>query len=305
MGARHLSSRPGFSAWPAPAKLNLFLHITGRRADGFHLLQTVFQLLDWGDTVHLAARPDGRIQRLGDLPGVPESEDLSIRAAQALREYSGCALGADIDIDKHIPAGAGLGGGSSDAASTLVGLNHLWSLGLSTEQLADIGLKLGADVPVFVRGQCAWAEGIGEKLQAIELPERWFLVISPPCQVSTATIFGDPELRRDHPPVSINDFLSGRCGNDCEPVTRRGFPAVDAAFQHCRTLGLQAQLSGTGASLFVAFDSLAHAQAAQAQLQDTCPAVLARGLQHSTLLRALGIAANRSSRDRRTHDLRP
>ncbi|MEC9356444.1 MAG: 4-(cytidine 5'-diphospho)-2-C-methyl-D-erythritol kinase [Pseudomonadota bacterium] len=292
MGAGPLSLRPGFSAWPAPAKLNLFLHILGRRADGFHLLQTVFQLLDWGDTVHLAARPDGRIQRLNDLPGVPEPADLSIRAAQALREYSGCTLGADIDIDKRIPAGAGLGGGSSDAASTLVGLNHLWGLELSVDELADIGLKLGADVPVFVRGQCAWAEGIGEKLQAIELPDRWFLVISPPCQVSTATIFGDPELRRDHPPVSMDDFLSGRCGNDCEPVTRRGFPAVDAAFDHCRALGLQAQLSGTGASLFMTFNSQACAQAAQAQIQGTLPTVLARGLQRSTLLHALGIAAN-------------
>ena len=291
MGARHLSSRLRFSAWPAPAKLNLFLHVTGRRSDGFHLLQTVFQLLDWGDTVHLAARSDGRIQRLRELAGVSESADLSIRAALALREYSGCAFGADIDIDKRIPAGAGLGGGSSDAASTLVGLNHLWGLGLSVGQLADIGLKLGADVPVFVRGQCAWAEGIGEKLQAIELPDRWFLVISPPCQVSTATIFGDPELRRDHPPVSIDDFLSGRCGNDCEAVTRRGFPAVGAAFEHCRALGLRAQLSGTGSSLFVTFKSQACAQAAQAQIQGSLPAVLARGLQRSPLLHALRTAA--------------
>jgi 4-diphosphocytidyl-2-C-methyl-D-erythritol kinase len=176
----------GWSEWPAPAKLNLFLHITGRRADGYHLLQTVFQLLDWGDTVRLSPRTDGVVRRLQALPGVDAADDLAMRAALALRASSGTQLGADIAIDKQIPLGGGLGGGSSDAATTLVALNELWGTGLDVDALAAIGLGLGADVPVFVRGCSAWAEGVGEVLTPLDLPERWYVVLDPGVQVPTA-----------------------------------------------------------------------------------------------------------------------
>src|SRR5690606_18401954 len=218
------------SEWPAPAKLNLFLHITGRRADGYHLLQTAFQLLDWGDTVRLRPRADGILRRLQPLPGVAAADDLALRAAEALRAATGTRLGADIEIDKRVPLGGGLGGGSSDAATTLVALNEIWGTGLDEDALADIGLRLGADVPVFVRGHSAWAEGVGEVLTPLDLPGRWYVVVDPGVQVPTAGLFAAPELTRDCAPLTIPLFVSGaRTANVFEPVVRARFPAVASA----------------------------------------------------------------------------
>jgi 4-diphosphocytidyl-2-C-methyl-D-erythritol kinase len=255
------------TSWPAPAKVNLFLRVTGRRDDGYHSLQTVFQFLELSDEVRVAVRPDGAIRRLHELPGVPPERDLSVRAALALRQATGCPLGADLRVDKRVPAGGGLGGGSSDAATVLVALNRLWGLGLGADALAGIGLGLGADVPVFVRGQAAWAEGVGERLTPVGLDEPWYLVIHPGCEVPTAAVFGDPELTRDSPPLRIRGLFQGvegglpyarvgsvlaRAGNDCEAVVRLRFPPVDEAL---RWLGRHApaRMTGTGACVFAPF----------------------------------------------------
>ena len=187
----------------APAKLNLFLHVTGRRADGYHLLQTAFQLINRSDSLHIQTRNDGILRRTNTIAGVPEHDDLIIRAARLLQNHTGCRLGADLTLDKQLPMGGGLGGGSSDAASTLIGLNHLWGCGLKRQELMDLGLQLGADVPFFLFGHNAFAEGVGEKLQAIETPECWYLVIEPGVQVPTPAIFSAKELTRDTKPVKI------------------------------------------------------------------------------------------------------
>ena len=240
-----------WSAWPAPAKLNLFLHIVGRRDDGYHLLQTVFQLLDRGDTVRLRLRADGAIRRIEPLQGVDVDDDLAVRAAHALRTASGVRAGADIAVDKHIPLGGGLGGGSSDAATTLVALNELWNAGLSDDELAAIGLDLGADVPVFVRGQSAWAEGVGECLTPVDLPQRWFVVVDPGVGVSTAELFRAPDLTRNSPHLTIPLFASGAATeNVFEPVARQRFPAVARALDWLNGYGV-ARLSGSGGCIFV------------------------------------------------------
>ncbi len=270
--------------WPAPAKLNLFLHITGRREDGYHLLQSVFQFLDHGDAITIEARSDGVIRRLNALAGVTEEQDLVIRAAQALKAAAGDAsLGADIRVEKRLPMGGGLGGGSSDAATVLVALNHLWGLGLSEERLAAIGLQLGADVPVFVRGYAAWAEGVGEHLQPVELPEPWFVVIAPAVEVATAAVFGDPELTRDCPPITIRDFLEGRGTNVCEPLVRRRYPEVDEAMQW---LGQYAEprLTGTGACLFARFDDEVTAREVFSRLPEGWQGFVAQGKNRSPLM---------------------
>ncbi len=270
--------------WPAPAKLNLFLHITGRREDGYHLLQSVFQFLDHGDAITIEARSDGVIRRLNALAGVTEEQDLVIRAAQALKAAAGGAsLGADIRVEKRLPMGGGLGGGSSDAATVLVALNHLWGLGLSEERLAAIGLQLGADVPVFVRGYAAWAEGVGEHLQPVELPEPWFVVIAPAVEVATAAVFGDPELTRDCPPITIRDFLEGRGTNVCEPLVRRRYPEVDEAMQW---LGQYAEprLTGTGACLFARFDDEVTAREVFSRLPEGWQGFVAQGKNRSPLM---------------------
>ncbi len=270
--------------WPAPAKLNLFLHITGRREDGYHLLQSVFQFLDHGDAITIEARSDGVIRRLNALAGVTEEQDLVIRAAQALKAAAGGAsLGADIRVEKRLPMGGGLGGGSSDAATVLVALNHLWGLGLSEERLAAIGLQLGADVPVFVRGYAAWAEGVGEHLQPVELPEPWFVVIAPAVEVATAVVFGDPELTRDCPPITIRDFLEGRGTNVCEPLVRRRYPEVDEAMQW---LGQYAEprLTGTGACLFARFDDEVTAREVFSRLPEGWQGFVAQGKNRSPLM---------------------
>ena len=200
----------GWSAWPAPAKLNLFLHITGRRPDGYHALQTAFRLLDWGDTVCLRPRTDGVIARVGTgAAGVAEADDLLVRAANLLQKESKTHLGVDIGIEKRIPMGGGFGGGSSDAATVLVALDRLWAQGLGEERLATLGVALGADVPVFVRGRNAWAEGVGERLTPLELPPAWYVLASPGVHAATASLFQAPDLTRDAAPVTIAGFLSG------------------------------------------------------------------------------------------------
>lgn len=278
---------PGWSDWPAPAKLNLFLRITGRRDDGYHLLQTVFRLLDWGDTVRLRVRADGRIRRLAGLAGVSEDADLAVRAARALQAASGTTLGADIEVVKRIPVGGGFGGGSSDAATTLRALDWLWGTALGLDRLTDIGLALGADVPVFVRGQSAWAEGVGERLTPVALPPAWYLIVDPGVTVPTRELFQAPDLTRDARPATITDFVSGaELGNAFEAVLRRREPAVDAALSALSRFGA-ARLTGTGAGCFVAFGSRAQAEAALAALPAGLRAWVAAGVERSPLLDAL------------------
>ncbi|AGA91816.1 4-diphosphocytidyl-2C-methyl-D-erythritol kinase [Thioflavicoccus mobilis 8321] len=272
--------------WPAPAKLNLMLRVLGRRPDGYHRLQTVFQFVDHCDLITFAPHADGLIERTNELPGVAPEQDLVVRAAQLLRATSGCRHGATIDVDKRLPMGGGLGGGSSDAATTLVALDHLWDTRLGTETLAELGLQLGADVPVFVRGLAAWGEGVGEELEPIELPEPWYLVLKPPCEVSTAAIFGDEDLTRNSPPITIRDFLSGEAGNDCLTVVTRRHPEVAAAMEWLRGWG-EAKLTGTGACIFAAFATQGQAEAAHAAAPPQYSAFVAPGRNRSPLLERL------------------
>jgi len=282
-----------WSEWPAPAKLNLFLRITGRRADGFHNLQTVFQLLDWGDTIRLRVRTDGAIIRSSGNDAVAEATDLAVRAAQALQQASGSKLGCEIAIVKRIPLGGGFGGGSSDAATVLVALNHLWKVGLGPDQLATLGRTLGADVPVFVHGHNAWAEGIGDELQPVALPPAWYLIADPGIHVPTATLFMAPDLTRDAQPVTIRDFTGGappgssRSGSNLEnvfePLLRRREPAIAAALDSLSRFGL-ARVTGSGGGCFVAFADRGSAQAALQALPSGMYAWIAQGAPHSPLL---------------------
>lgn len=275
-------------AWPAPAKLNLFLHITGRRADGYHLLQTVFQFIDRCDRLYFDVRNDGVIRRLSDLPGVNPEQDLTVRAARLLREEAGQeALGADIHIEKHLPMGGGLGGGSSDAATTLVALNTLWGLRLPLQRLAELGLRLGADVPVFVQGRAAWAEGVGEKLIPVILPEPWYAVLVPACHVPTAGIFSAQELTRDLPPITIEGFLSGQGWNVCEPVVRSRYPQVAEALDWLAQFG-QARMTGTGACVFCVFDDELEARRVLTQRPPSWQGFVARGMNESPLFEMRG-----------------
>lgn len=270
--------------WPAPAKLNLFLHVLGRRADGYHRLQTLFQFLDHGDQLAFAPRGDGLIRRLTGPEEIAPEQDLAIRAARALQAASGSAQGADISVFKRIPTGAGLGGGSSDAATVLVALNRLWGCGLDIEALAALGLRLGADVPVFIRGQAAWAEGVGEQLTPVTLPEPWYAVLVPPVQVATAVVFNAPELRRDSPPIDLADYLRVGGRNDCTPVTTARFPPVAAALQWLTERGLDARMSGTGAAVFARCDDEAQARRTIAAAPKQWRGFAARGLNRSPLL---------------------
>lgn len=272
--------------WPAPAKLNLFLHITGRREDGYHLLQTVFQFLDYGDTLHFTPRPDGQIRRLSTLPGVPEAQDLVIRAARLLQEECASTQGVDIRVEKRLPMGGGLGGGSSDAATTLVALNRLWSLDLGVERLAELGLRLGADVPVFVRGQAAWAEGVGEVLTPVELDEPWFLVLVPPVEVNTGKIFADPELTRASPAIKIRDFLAGHGSNVCQEVVVKHYPEVAEALEWLGRHG-KAMMTGTGACVFAPFATQAEAETVFAKRPAQWSGFVARACNRSPLLEKL------------------
>jgi 4-diphosphocytidyl-2-C-methyl-D-erythritol kinase len=278
--------------WPAPAKLNLFLHIVGRRADGYHELQSCFQFVDLCDEIRIEVRADGRIRRTSELAAVAEEADLCVRAARALQSAGGSALGADIGVLKRIPLGGGLGGGSSDAATCLVALNHLWKLHWSTEQLAALGLKLGADVPVFVRGRVAWAEGVGERLTPLYPPlapaETNYLILKPNIGVSTAEVFQDPDLTRNSPPITIHGFLASGGRNDCESVVRRRYPEVARALDWLSQYGV-ARLTGTGACVFLAVETLDRGLEIARQLPPALDAFLARGLNDSPLLERLAI----------------
>ena len=276
-----------WTAWPAPAKLNLFLHIVGRRADGYHRLQTVFQLLDWGDTIGLRVREDGVVTRVAGLENVAAEDDLAVRAARALQSASGCKFGADIAAEKRIPTGAGLGGGSSDAATVLVALNALWKTHLSEDVLAEIGRRLGADVPVFVRGRSAWAEGVGDELTAIDLPPRHFVIVDPQIAVSTAALFQAPELTRDTPPTTISRFLAGmETANAFAPVARTRFPQVAAVLDWLGRFG-EARLSGSGGCGFVAVESQRDAEDIVRQCPPQFRALAAHGVNRSPLHEAL------------------
>ena len=272
--------------WPAPAKLNLTLRIVGRRADGYHLLQTLFQFLDHGDELHLTVRPDGQIHLLTPVPGVTAEANLVVRAARRLQEATGCRLGVDLRLDKRLPQGGGLGGGSSDAATTLVALNRLWGTGLGEDELAALGLALGADVPVFVRGRAAWGEGVGERLTPVTVPECWFLVLTPPCVVTTADVFRHPELTRNSPSITIADFLAGDARNDCLDVVREAYPPVARAMAWLDGFAT-ARLTGTGACVFASFSSRHEAEAIRLQAPADLPGFVARGLNQSPLLERL------------------
>lgn len=276
-----------WSRWPAPAKLNLFLRIVGRRPDGYHELQTVFRLLDWGDELRLRVRSDGQICRTRAIEGVPAEQDLVVRAAKLLQQRAETSAGVDIELTKRIPMGGGLGGGSSDAATMLLALNHLWRLGLAEDQLAELGLQLGADVPVFVRGRSAWAEGVGEKLTSIELPRRYYVVLDPRETVPTAALFQATELTRHAPRATISSFASGETAeNAFEPVVRSRHPRVSAALDWLGGFG-QARLSGSGGCVFLEVRSMARA----ASIVEKCPtafmAHVATGVQVSPLQDAL------------------
>lgn len=276
----HLSPSNG---WPAPAKLNLFLHVLGRRSDGYHTLQTVFQFLDYCDTLDFTCRTDGQIKRVNDIPGVPAEQDLVVRAARMLQRHCGCELGVDITVHKRIPMGGGLGGGSSNAATTLAALDRLWGLDLSPQIMAEIALQLGADVPVFLFGHAAWAEGVGEELSAVQLPEPWFLVISPPCHVSTAEIFTAPELTRDSKSIKLCDFLAGSGDNVCEVVVRNRYPVVAQALDWLGQYA-PARMTGTGACVFAAFEQESEALGVLEKLPQAWLGFVARGLNRSPLL---------------------
>ena len=276
-----------WSAWPAPAKLNLSLRIVGRRTDGYHLLQTVFRLLAWGDTVRLRVRADGRIVRLAGPEDVPAEADLAVRAAHALQQASGCALGAEIAVDKRIPLGGGLGGGSSDAATALRALDALWGCGLGEDRLAALGLALGADVPVFVRGRNAVAEGIGERLTPVHLAPAWYVVVHPGVAVSTAELFQAPELTRDAAPETIPCLSSGVVrGNVFEPVVRARHPQVAAALDWLGGFGA-AHLSGSGACIFTEVQDRDAAERIALDCPAHWTAWTARGAARSPLLDAL------------------
>ena len=268
----------------SPAKLNLFLHILGRRPDGYHRLQTLFQLLDWGDTLRFEVNESGAVSLEGGAPNIPVEDNLIVRAARLLRRGS---LGAHITLVKRIPTGGGLGGGSSNAATTLLVLNQLWELGLSRTELMQLGRGLGADVPVFVGGRTAWAEGVGEILTPVDLPPAWYLVITPACHVSTAEIFSHQELTRNTSPIKITAFFEGTSRNDCQDLVRRLYHEVDKALIWLAKFG-EARLTGTGASVFASFGSRADAETALRQMPGAWQGIVAGGLNESPVLTALG-----------------
>lgn len=269
--------------FPAPAKLNLMLRVVGRREDGYHLLQTVIRFIDYGDTLSFRVREDGVIARTGEMTGIPADTDLAVRAARRLQAVTGTRLGADIAIDKRIPVGGGLGGGSSDAATALLALNHLWGTGLDRARLADLGLELGADVPVFVRGENALAEGIGERLTPIAVPPAWYLVLVPPVGVPTARIFAHSELKRDSKPIKITAFSPGLAGNDLEPVVCRVYPEVGRYLDWLQRAAPAAWVTGSGACVFAAFSGEQAARRVMAQLPEEMQGFVAEGLARHPL----------------------
>ncbi|WP_136249170.1 4-(cytidine 5'-diphospho)-2-C-methyl-D-erythritol kinase [Halomonas borealis] len=280
---------PGRLTLPAPAKLNRMLHVTGRRTDGYHELQTLFQFLDHGDTLTLSRRDDGELRLTPSLESIDDGDNLILRAALALRDATGCRLGADLHLDKRLPLGGGLGGGSSDAATALLGLNRLWELALPLDTLAELGLSLGADVPVFVRGHAAWAEGIGERLTPVELETPWFVVVHPGVSVSTPAVFRAPELTRDTPPITMARALQGETAswrNDCELTVRELYPAVASVLDWLSDRA-PAMLTGTGACIFARLDHEADATALLADMPSRWTSFKAQGLNRSPLHDAL------------------
>lgn len=272
--------------WPAPGKLNLFLHVIGRRPDGYHLLQTVFQFIDFCDLIDISVRNDGQLARQANYTDIKPDSDLVMRAAAALKTETGCRLGAVITVDKRLPLGGGLGGGSSDAATVLVALNRLWNLRLSTNELAGIGLQIGADVPVFVHGQASWAEGIGEQLTPITPEECWYLIICPGIHIPTAEIFGAADLTRTTPPTTIRDFPATGGHNDCEPVVRRRYPAVAEALDWLAQYG-KARMTGTGSCIFAIFRGREEAAQVHARMPGKWRGYIVRGMNRSPLLQRL------------------
>ncbi|HWH38630.1 MAG TPA: 4-(cytidine 5'-diphospho)-2-C-methyl-D-erythritol kinase [Usitatibacter sp.] len=272
--------------YPAPAKLNLFLHVVGRRPDGYHLLQSVFTLIDRADRLRFRVRPDGHVARVNDVAGVPAEEDLTVRAALLLKEASGTPLGADIEIEKRIPMGAGLGGGSSDAATTLIVLDRLWGTGFGPEALAELAPGLGADVPFFLHGGAAWAEGTGDELRAIELPPRWYVVLTPPVQVPTREVFAAPELTRDTEPLKMEDFSAvgggKRWRNDLESVVTKRWPVVRSHLEWLAARG-QARMTGSGACVFAPYESREAAQRVLDELPAGMTGFIAQGLERHPL----------------------
>ena len=278
--------------WTSPAKLNLFLYITGQRTDGYHSLQTLFQFLDYGDTIDIALRGDGEIRLLTPVEGVAHEDNLIVRAARLLMKVASESnrlpngSGADISIDKRLPMGGGLGGGSSNAATVLVALNHLWQCGLSIDELAALGLTLGADVPVFVRGHAAFAEGVGEILTPVEPEEKWYLVAHPGVSIPTPVIFNDPDLPRNTPKRSIKTLLKCEFGNDCEVIARKRFREVDAALSWLLEYA-PSRLTGTGACVFAEFDTESRARQVLEQAPEWLKGFVAKGVNLSPLHRAL------------------
>lgn len=272
--------------WLAPAKLNLFLHVTGRRSNGYHELQTVYQLLDWGDRLAVEPHPDGSIRRSVDLPGIGEEEDLAIRAAKLLQEASGCRAGARIGVQKCIPAGSGLGGGSSDAATVLRVLNELWGCGLTLAELGRLGLALGADVPVFVHGHSAWGEGIGERLQPVGLGERHYVLLFPGLSISTAEIFADPALRRDAPRLAPGGAVPDSAVNDCEPVVLKRYPELLRSMEDLAEFG-RPRLTGTGSCIFLPVNDALAAGRVTSLLKSRYNVRAVRGVDRSPLLQQL------------------
>ena len=267
---------------PSPAKINLFLHITGQRSDGYHNIQTVFQLLDIGDELTFTANSSGKIQLNASITDLSEKDNLIYRAAKLLQVSTKSTKGCVIDLTKRIPMGAGLGGGSSNAATTLVTLNYLWECGLTAGELAGLGQMLGADVPVFVVGKSAFAEGIGEILTPVKLPKKWFLVITPDCHVSTAEIFSNPQLTRNSSPIKIRALEAAECRNDCQRVVVKNYPAVAEALQWLEPFG-KPLMTGTVASVFCSFDSEAEANEVFSQLPEHLNGFVARSIDHSPL----------------------
>jgi 4-diphosphocytidyl-2-C-methyl-D-erythritol kinase len=299
MSARGWSTEGHAAWWSAPAKLNLCLHITGRRADGYHELQTIFQLIDLCDELAFEVAPTGVIERRDDglaksgaLAAIPSDKDLCVRAARALvaaaeaRGGARAVSGVCIRIRKRIPMGGGLGGGSSDAATTLLALNHLWGLGMTEDELAQIGLELGADVPVFVRGRCALGEGVGERLTPLELPERWFLVLHPGVVVPTAAVFQAPELTPNSPVLTIPALLASGGRNDCEPVVRQRYPEVAEAIDWLARFA-PARLTGTGSCIFASFGSAAEAERVAARVPDLWRVWVVRAMSRSPVFSRL------------------
>jgi len=280
------------SGWPAPAKLNLFLHITGRRADGYHLLQTLFQFLDYDDSMDFEIRDDAKITRPRGSQHVTEADDLVVRAAYLLQEHTKCNQGVAIHVHKRLPEGGGLGGGSSDAATTLVALNRLWGVGLRLQELTRLGMELGADVPLFIMGQAAWAEGIGELLTPVAPAEPWYLVIQPACKILTREIYQAPELTRNTAAITMTGFYAGETRNDFEPLVRKRYPAVAEALDW---LGQRApaRLTGSGACVFGSFDQERAARRALEDLPKGWRGFIARGRNRSPLLDRLAMARDR------------